>query len=245
MEQNERPHLSVVIPAYNEQEYIGGTLREAAGYLNACDYRYEIIVVDDGSTDRTADLAGDAAGLFRSFALLRNGTNRGKGYSVKRGVLAAKGANILFMDADNATRINEVEKLLAEIRAGYDIAIGSRRDKGANITVPQPLHRIILGKIYILLSNIILGTSMKDYNCGFKLFTDKSSRKLFPMLTRDGWSFDSELIFLAAKYELKVKAVPVTWADRKTTNVRPLLAGLESFRSLCAIRLLDIRKRYL
>jgi dolichyl-phosphate beta-glucosyltransferase len=241
---NENIKLSVVIPAYNEESNILSTLQDISEYLDKQSYGYEIIIVDDGSTDKTADIAGSCAKLFNSFTLLKNIKNQGKGYSVKRGVLAAGGEYVLFMDADNATRICQVDKLMDLLKEGCDVAMGSRRVVGAEIGISQPIHRIALGNIYIMLSAALLGTTVRDYNCGFKLYTKDAARLLFNRLTRNDWSFDSELIYLISKLGLKAKEVGIIWQDKKTSKVRPLRDGMKSFLSLLAIRLNAMRKIY-
>lgn len=237
-------YLSIVIPAYNEEPNLSFTLQDIAGYLKTKDFSYEIIVVDDGSSDKTAEIASGLGHNFNSFTLLENLTNRGKGYTVKRGVLAAKGKIILFMDADNSTRIDQLEKLMPALKEGNDVVIASRRVPGAEIETLQPLYRIILGNIYILLSRLILGTTVQDYNCGFKLYTKDAAKLLFFRLTRDGWSFDSELIFLISKFNLKIKEVPVRWKDKRTSKVKPLPDGINSFLSLIRIKLQAIKGTY-
>ena len=231
------PFLSIVIPAYNEEPNIASTLEDIATYLEEKTYSCEVIVVDDGSSDKTAEIALATGKLFDDFTLLRNPRNIGKGDTVKRGVLESKGDYVLFMDADNATRISHLDEFLSAARNGYDVVIGSRKLKNSQVKRKQPFIRRALGEAYIMLSGIILGTRVKDYNCGFKLFRQDAARKLFSRLARHDWSFDSELIFLAGKFALMIKELPVTWEDRKTTSkVRPLRDGLNSFFSLLAIR---------
>ncbi|MCK9614374.1 MAG: glycosyltransferase family 2 protein [Candidatus Omnitrophica bacterium] len=237
IESNKNIYLSIVIPVYNEEVNISSTLLDIAQYLKTKNYTYEIIMVDDGSTDKTAEFAVLEGKIFEHFTLLKHSPNRGKGYSVKEGVQAAQGEFVLFMDADNSTRINQIDRLLAAIFDGYDIAIASRRIPGAVIEEYQPFHRIIMGNTYILLSRMILGTNVKDYNCGFKLYKEGVAKKLFSQLTRKDWSFDSELIYLISKYGFKIKEVPVRWQDkRETSKVKPLRDGIKSFISLFKIR---------
>lgn len=237
MQNNKSLYLSIVIPAYNEEENISSSLQDIAQYLKIKNYSYEIIVVDDGSRDKTAELAAFEGKIFPHFTLLRHFPNRGKGYSVKEGMLSARGDLILFMDADNSTRINQVDKLISAILEGNDIAMGSRRIEGAIIEEYQPHHRRLLGNIYIKLSNLILNTNINDHNCGFKLYKKVAAKRLFEKLTSDDWSFDSELIFLATKLNLKIKEVPVTWQDkRKTSKVKPIRDGIKSFTSLIKIK---------
>ena len=233
----EGPYLSIVIPAYNEQPNLASTLRDIAQYLKAKNYNYEVIVVNDGSRDNTASIATSHATLFRYFTLLENTANQGKGYSVKKGVLAACGELVLFMDADNSTRIDQIEKLIAAIQEGYDVVIASRRVPGAVIEIRQPFYRTIPGNIYIFLSRLILGVSVNDYNCGFKLYKKKAAQSLFAQLTRRDWSFDSELIYLSSQFGFKIKEVPVRWQDKKeTSKVKLLRDGIKSFTSLLKIK---------
>jgi dolichyl-phosphate beta-glucosyltransferase len=236
-EENNALYLSVVVPAYNEEENITATLSDIAQYLKNKNYTYEIIVVDDGSKDKTAELAAAGGKTLPHFTLLRHSPNYGKGYTIKEGMLAARGEFILFMDADNSTRINQIDNFISALSNGYDIAIGSRRIKGAVIEEYQPFARRFLGNIYIGLSNLILGTNINDYNCGFKLFKKAAAKAIFEKLTRDDWSFDSELIYLAAKLGYRIKEVPVTWQDKqKTSKVKPFKDGINSFFSLLKIR---------
>lgn len=230
-------HLSVVIPAYNEEPNLSTTLRDIAGFLRTKDYPYEIIVVDDGSKDRTSEIAAAEARRFDSFVLLKNPANRGKGYSVKRGVLEAGGELVLFMDADNSTRIGQIDPLCDALQGGFDVAIGSRRLQGSAIDLAQPVWRRILGNTYIWLSKWLLGAKVQDVNCGFKLFKKEAAKSLFPRLTREDWTFDSELIFLISKLGLKLKEVPVRWHDIRTSKVKPLRDGVRSLWGLCKIRL--------
>jgi len=230
-------HLSVVIPAYNEEPNLSTTLRDIAGFLRTKDYPYEIIVVDDGSKDRTSEIAAAEARRFDSFVLLKNPANRGKGYSVKRGVLEAGGELVLFMDADNSTRIGQIDPLCDALQGGFDVAIGSRRLQGSAIDLAQPVWRRILGNTYIWLSKWLLGAKVQDVNCGFKLFKKEAAKSLFPRLTREDWTFDSELIFLISKLGLKLKEVPVRWHDIRTSKVKPLRDGIRSLWGLCKIRL--------
>jgi dolichyl-phosphate beta-glucosyltransferase len=237
LEQNS-VYLSIIIPAYNEEANIAATLKDIAAFLKGKSYTHQVIVVDDGSTDQTYALAQSLSRLFSSFVILKNPTNRGKGYSVKRGVLSARGELVLFMDADNATRIDQLGGLIKAIDDGYDIAVGSRRVPGAKVKVSQPLYRIILGNVYIILSSIILGTKIKDYNCGFKLFKKDAAKLLFSRLQSEDWSFDSELIFLISRLKLKIKEAAVVWENKKTSKVRPIRDGIKSFLSLLRIRFL-------
>jgi glycosyltransferase involved in cell wall biosynthesis len=237
MQSDKSLYLSIIIPAYNEEKNISSTLQDIAQYLKTKNYPSEVIVIDDGSRDKTAELASGCGHFFNAFTLLKNETNRGKGYTVRKGILFAKGELILFMDADNATRINQLGPLEDATKEGCDVAIASRKVSGAKVETAQPIPRVILGNVYILLSKLILGLKVKDYNCGFKLFKKEAAKKIFSCAKRDDWSFDSEIIYLASKLKLKIKEVPVCWQDKKeTSKVRPLRDGVKSFMSLLKIR---------
>ena len=243
--ENAKLDLSVVIPAYNEEAHLEFTLKDIAAYLSKKSYNYEIIVVDDGSKDKTLEIAASLRNLFPSMQIIKSPLNKGKGHAVKKGMLSAKGDFVLFMDADNSTRIDQLPKLIKALEEGSDIALASRRIPGAEVDCSQPYYRIILGNTYIMLSRIILGATVNDYNCGFKLYARDVVAPLFSRLTRDDWSFDSELIYLISKMKFKFKEVPVKWVDQsKTSKVRPLKDGINSFLSLITIRLNAIKKVY-
>jgi len=235
---NERKiDISIVIPAFNEEVNIVSTLEDIAVYLKASSFNYEVIIVDDGSKDKTVALADSCQHLFNNMLVLKSLRNQGKGSAVKIGILQAQGDNILFMDADNSTRINQLDKLLAFLNNGFDIAIASRRVAGAEIDKFQPILRRFLGNIYIALSKIILGTSVKDYNCGFKVFKKNAAKVLFSKITQKDWSFDSEVLFLASQNGFKIGEVPVKWQDKRTSKVKPFRDGLKSLISLFKIKI--------
>ncbi|MBF0215789.1 MAG: glycosyltransferase family 2 protein [Candidatus Omnitrophica bacterium] len=236
-------YLSVVIPAYNEEKNIGDTLREISGFLSKKDYSSEVIVVDDGSGDGTFGEACSGRRLFKEFKVLRNEVNKGKGYTVRKGIMASRGDVVLFMDADNSTSISEIDKFLGVIKHS-DIAIGTRRERGSQIIVPEPLSRVMMGQVYILLSRIIFGCSVRDLNCGFKLFRSEAAKKLFSAQKMDDWSFDTEVLFLAEKFKLRVTEVPVKWEHKLTSKVKPLRDGIRSFKSLVMIKMADLRGEY-
>jgi len=209
-------YLSIVIPAYNEEKRITKTLLAVHVYLIAQKYEYEILVVDDGSTDKTVQVVSDLK--LPHLQILSNPQNHGKGFVVRQGLLAATGQYRLFMDADNATPINEVEKLLAEIET-HDLVIGSRR--GGSILLPQPLHRRILGKLYSLLVKTITGLyNISDTQCGFKLLRADVARNVLPKCRANGWSFDVEILKVAKLHGYSIKEVPVAWSDGKDTKMK-------------------------
>lgn len=212
-------HLSVVIPAYNEAERIGATLGKIHDYLQTKDYPYEIIVVDDGSRDNTTGLVSQIARQIPCISLLENGVNRGKGYSVRAGVLNAQGAMILFSDADLSTPIGEVDKLIPWLGRGYDIAIGSRGLPGSEILVRQPWRRQLMGKVFNRLVQLLAVSGINDTQCGFKLFTKEAARDLFEKQTVSGFGFDVEILFIASKNGYRIKEVPVKWMDSPNSRI--------------------------
>jgi dolichyl-phosphate beta-glucosyltransferase len=236
--------LSVIVPAFNEEEHISHTLIEIAAYLKAKDFGSELIVIDDGSIDNTAQLASSALQNMADFKLIRYKDNRGKGYAVKKGMFEARGKYALFMDADNSTSITEFDKFLPYLSEGYDIVIASRRLKDSKVEEAQPFLRAKMGQFYIFLSRIILGLRLSDFNCGFKVYNTRSTSRLFELQSMDDWSFDVELLFLATKFNLKIKEIPVRWVHKSGSKVRPFRDAAMSFISILKIKINDIRRLY-
>lgn len=234
--------ISIVIPAYNEELNIKNTLNEIIDYLKAFGSDYEILVVDDGSTDSTKAIAEETL-LNNNGKLLKNERNMGKGAAIKKGMLAASGAIILFMDADNSTSIKELDKFLPYVKE-FDVVIGSRRIEGSDLESSAPAYRVILGNFYVWLSRILIKSVIRDYNCGFKLFKKEAARIIFSKQLMNDWSYDTEDIFLAEKFKFKIKEVPVKWVYRSTSKVKPLRDGIRSFASLLKIKTNDIQRRY-
>jgi dolichyl-phosphate beta-glucosyltransferase len=241
---NEKIFLTIIIPAYNEEKHIKSTLFEISGYLKNKDFSYEVIVIDDGSSDKTADLARSAASLFTNFMLFKNDRNKGKGHSVRRGILAAGGKYALFMDADNSTSIYEFDKFLSCLNDGYDVVIASRRLKDSNVEEPQPLLRAKMGQFYIFLARLILKLNISDFNCGFKTYRTASARRIFELQRMNDWSFDVELLFLATKYGFRIKEVPVRWIHKSGSKVKPVKDAIKSFISVLKIRFNDSTHKY-
>ena len=240
--------LTIVIPAFNEAKKIEATINEVTGYLSGKGYSYELIIVDDGSEDDTPEIVKRYRTLKSNgnIRILENVHNRGKGYAVRKGIKEATGGYILFMDADNSTRINELERMLPGFKDGFDIIIGSRRLKNipSDIVISQPSSRHILGEIYLYISRLFFKINVRDYNCGFKLFKNNVAKKIFSKQMMDDWSFDLETLFLAEKYCFKIKEVPVNWKHYKGSKVRPVLDGIKSFISLFKIKANDVSGKY-
>lgn len=240
----EKIFLSIIIPAYNEENTIESTLKEISEYVHKNRYSCEVIIVDDGSADNTIVNAQRSSALFDNFKIIKNLSNKGKGYSVKRAMLEAMGEYALFMDADNSTSISEFDKFLPHLKEGYDVVIASRRLKGSIVDEPQPLLRAKMGQFYIFLSRLILKLNVSDFNCGFKAYNVKSTRLIFGLQSMDDWSFDVELLFIINKYALKLKEVPVRWVHKSGSKVKPLKDAIRSFVSVLKIKANDIKRRY-
>lgn len=236
--------ISIIIPAYNEENVIGSTIIETSDYFSRQAFDYEIIVVDDGSKDRTAEKVERLQGKYSKLRLLKNGSNRGKGGAVRTGMLQGSGDYLLFMDADLSTPITEFIKFMPNIQAGTDVVIGTRKKKGANITRRQPLLREYMGKMFTWVSNILLGCTVSDYTCGFKVFSCQAAKNIFSRQLIDGWGYDSEIIFLARKKGYDIKEIPVTWHNDGDTKVRLVRDSVNSFIELIRIRINYIKNRY-
>jgi glycosyltransferase involved in cell wall biosynthesis len=229
--------ISIIIPAYNEGARIGATLDKILAYLAQRGWGdAEIIVVNDGSYDNTVEIVRECAAKNPGVRLLENPGNRGKGYSVRSGMLHAEGETLLFSDADLSSPIEEASKLFAAIAAGSDIAIGSRWLQSELQTQKQPLYRQLLGRVFNLLLRMILGLRFKDTQCGFKAFTRRSAQMIFPRQQIERWGFDPELLFLARKFGFRVTEVPVAWAHREGTRINPLRDGIRMFGEILKIR---------
>ncbi len=236
------PRLSVVIPAFNEAERLPRTLARVNAHLAGQGHAYEIVVVDDGSTDGTAESARAEGG--NALTLLRHHPNRGKGYAVRRGMLAAQGARRLMTDADLSTPIEDLSRLEAAVAAGHDVAIGSRAVRGANVAVRQPWYREAMGRLFNRLVRLLVLPGLYDTQCGFKLFTAEAAEAAFGPAVLDGFSFDVEALFIARRRGLRIAEVPVTWRNDTATRVG-LLRGGQAFLDLLRIRANGWRGRYL
>jgi dolichyl-phosphate beta-glucosyltransferase len=238
------PTYSIVIPAYNESERIGGTLERVLAYVRERNWSAEILVVNDGSKDGTAALVREFAERHGNLVLIENPGNRGKGYSVRNGMLHASGEIVLFSDADLSSPIEEADKLFAALAGGADVAMGSRWLRAELQTERQPLHRQLLGRMFNLLLRIVLGLRYKDTQCGFKAFTRRAVGLIFPLQQIERWGFDPEILFLARKFGLRVGEVPVRWAHREGTTIHPLRDGIRMFVEMLKVRWFSISGKY-
>lgn len=236
--QNVRPDISIIIPAYNEERRIIPTLQETHIYMQNQNLNYEIIVVDDSSTDRTVEVLEKLKSEIRNLSIIRLDKNYGKGYSVRSGMKASSGAARLFMDADGATPISELERLHAVYKAGADVVIASRAMPSAETTVVTSLHRKVLGRVFNLFANLIAAPGIYDTQCGFKLFSARAAESIFSHQKLNGYSFDVELLLLARKLGYTVKEVPVNWHDVPGTKVNVITDGLLMLRDIVYINFL-------
>jgi dolichyl-phosphate beta-glucosyltransferase len=235
---------SIVIPAYNESERIRATLDRVLAHLGERGWSAEVLVVNDGSTDDTAQIVQQYAAEHPALRLLENPGNRGKGYSVRNGMLHATGELLLFSDADLSSPIEEADKLFAALAEGADVAMGSRWLRTELQTQRQPLHRQLFGRIFNLALRIILGLQYRDTQCGFKAFTRRATNLIFPLQHIERWGFDPEILFLARKFGLKVQEIPVKWAHREGTRIDPLRDGLRMFVEILKIRWYSFTGKY-
>ena len=227
---------SFVIPAYNESVRIRPTLDELLRHVRTQNWDAEILVVNDGSRDDTAQIVRDYGKLHPQILLVENPGNRGKGYSVRNGMLHARGDICLFTDADLSSPMSEAQKLFDAIGRGADIAIGSRWLDAEMQTERQPLFRQVLGRIFNLALRIFLGLHFADTQCGFKAFRRDAAQRIFPLQKIEGWGFDPELLFLARRAGLRVEEVPVLWAHSEGTRLHPFRDGMRMFGEVLRIR---------
>lgn len=213
--------LSVVIPAYNEEKRLPKTLEQINKYLIKQNYDYEIVVVSDGSKDKTAEVVRSLQPKIKNLKIIDNKENHGKGYVTRQGLMEAKGEYRLFTDADNSTSIDQIEKMWPEFGKGFDVVIGSRDIEGAILDPPQPwLRKVILGEGFKLYRKIILGLwRVEDTQCGFKCFTRKSTEKVLPKCKIDRFAFDPEILVLAKKAGFKIKEIPIIWKNDLESKV--------------------------
>jgi dolichyl-phosphate beta-glucosyltransferase len=227
---------SIIIPAYNEGGRLGATLDRALNHIADRCWDAEVIVVNDGSRDNTAELVRARAKANPGVRLIENPGNRGKGYSVRNGMLNASGQILLFTDADLSSPIEEASKLFAAIQAGADVAIGSRWVQPNLQAQRQSLLRQFYGRIFNFALRILLGLKFKDTQCGFKAFTRNAAVMLFPAQTIERWGFDAELLYIAQRLGLNIKEVAVVWSHTEGTRISPLRDGLRMFTEVLAIR---------
>jgi dolichyl-phosphate beta-glucosyltransferase len=233
------PNISVVIPAYNESGRLPSTLQAVHNYLEHKNLSREILVVDDGSQDHTVQNILNMQYRITGLSVISNEKNSGKGFSVRRGMLAAVGDMVLMMDADQSSPIDELDKLIPSIRDGqYDIAIGSRALEASQIEKHQPIYREPLGYIYNDIIQILLFKGIEDTQCGFKLFRRPVVEPIFSRATRvDGFAFDVEVLYVARKLSLRIAEIPIRWRNDPESKVKIVRHGSRMVLDLFRIRL--------
>ncbi len=239
-----QPQYSIVIPAYNESARIGRAMQEVLTCIRTQGWNAELIVVDDGSTDGTADLVARFAAEHPEVTLLPNPGNRGKGYSVRNGLLHASGQVVMFTDADLSAPICEAGLLFDAIAAGADIAIGSRWLERSRQTDRQPLYRQLFGRCFNLVTRTVMGLPFADTQCGFKAFRRDAAQLVLPLQTIERWGFDPEILFIALRRRLRIIEVPVTWGHDERSRISYLRDGLQMLAEIALIRWNTLRGRY-
>lgn len=234
----EQPHLSVIIPAYNEAKRIGATLEKLGAYLRSRDYTSEVLVISDGSSDATAEAVRGYQDRVPDLRIIDRKENRGKGYTVREGMLAATGAWRLFMDADGSTSIDHIEKMWPYVKEGKQVIIGSRDPKdakGATQAVPQSFFKRMLGNFGNILIQIFGVPGIWDTQNGFKMFSAEATERIFSKARIDGWGFDIEALALARKFGYDITVIPVHWVNDPMSHVT--LGGyLNTFVELLKVR---------
>ncbi len=237
--------LSVVIPAYNEEKRLPHVLLTLAKYFNDQPYESEVIVVNDGSNDSTAEQVQNAQKQNSKIRLISYKENRGKGYAVKTGMSHAKGEFALFMDADNATPISEIEKLWPYIDT-HEVIIGSRHLKDSNIVLKQPWYRVAISRLGNAVIRSLLVYGIKDTQCGFKLFSRDAYTNLFALQKIERWGFDMELLCIAQRvFDYQIKEIPVSWYNREESRLRPLRDAGKTLKELMKIKYNLMTNKYI
>jgi len=238
------PALSIVIPAYNECARIEGALERVMRCIEDRGWDAEVLVVDDGSTDSTVDVVQHWMTLYERLHLVKNEGNRGKGYSVRNGLLQAAGDIVMFTDADLSAPIEEAERLFAALDAGADVAIGSRWLDKQKQTVHQPLYRRFFGRCFNKVTRLVIGLPFQDTQCGFKAFKRDAAQTIFRLQTIERWGFDPEILFIARKLKYRIEEVPVTWGHDERSRMSYLKDGMKMLEEMAQIRTNSLRGRY-
>jgi len=236
--------LSIIIPCYNEQNRFNEGVSHFLNYLRKQKYSWEIILVNDGSKDKTPQLMDALSKTNERIRTISYKINKGKGHAIKVGAQKARGKFILFSDLDHSVPVDTVESFFGYFDKGYDVVIGSRRVEGSEFIKHQKFLRESLGRGFTFLVRILVDWPIKDATCGFKAFTRKAAKKLFSKISIYGWAFDAEILFLCKKYGYKYAQAPVSWQDAKGSKVSISKDILVSLISLIKIRINDCNKKY-
>jgi dolichyl-phosphate beta-glucosyltransferase len=237
------PTLSILVPSFNEEARLGPTLESIANYIRSSNHPTEVLVIDDGSTDGTARVAESFRNCIPGLRVLSNGTNRGKGYSVRHGALQARGDYLLFTDADLSAPIEEADKLLSALHT-YDVAIGSRAMNRSLIGVHESAFREFAGIVFNKIVRFMLRLPFVDTQCGFKAFRREKCRLIFEQQTIERFGFDPELLYLARHHGLSVVEIPVRWSHSPATKINMMRDSLQMFADVFIIRWNALTGRY-
>lgn len=235
--------LSLVIPVYNEELGISETLKKISDFLGKKNYKWEILIVDDGSSDSTE--AKVRRLKIHNIRFKKLSKNLGKGAAIRKGVRVARGEFVVFTDADLSVPIQFTDKLIDRLESGYEVVVGSRRIRGSKILRHQSFLRENMGRMFTFLSRIVTGVRISDFTCGFKGFRRTAAKKIFSRSLINRWVFDSEIIFLASKFKYKISEIPVKWMNREDSRVKSLGGvGYESLLELAKIRFNNFAGKY-
>ncbi len=238
------PYLSIVVPAYNEAARIELTLDKIMTCVESRGWDAEVLVVDDGSRDETPEIVKRWMESYPRLHLVQNPGNRGKGYSVRNGLLQAAGDVVVFTDADLSAPIEEAERLLAALVAGADVVIGSRWMDRTRQTIQQPLYRQVFGRCFNWITRRVMGLPFKDTQCGFKAFKRSAAQVIFRLQRIERWGFDPEILFIAQKLKYTVAEVPVSWGHDERSRISYLKDGIKMLEDMTVIRSNSARGRY-
>ena len=240
----EAPQYSIVIPAFNEQARIGATLDKVLTCVKAHDWSAEVLVVNDGSRDRTAAIVQSMAAQHTNLRLIENPGNRGKGYAVRNGILQARGAIVMFTDADLSAPMDEAELLFTALANGADVAIGSRWLDRSRQTLQQPIYRRFFGRCFNWLTRLVMHLPLADTQCGFKAFRRDAARAIFIRQRIERWGFDPEILYIALRLGLRVEEVAVTWGHDERSRISYLKDGLKMIEELLRVRFYSLAGFY-
>lgn len=240
----EEPQYSIVIPVFNEQARIGATLSRVIECVQERGWQAEILVVNDGSHDQTAQIVLAAAEQYPNLRLIENPGNRGKGYAVRNGILQARGSIVMFTDADLSAPMEEAERLFAAIANGADVAIGSRWLDRSRQTLQQPIYRRFFGRCFNWLTRLVMNLPLADTQCGFKAFRSQAAKAIFIRQRIERWGFDPEILYIALRLGMNVKEVAVTWGHDERSRISYLRDGLKMLEELVRVRLYSLAGHY-
>ncbi len=232
----DQPQYSIVIPAFNEQARIGATLERVMECIETRHWAAEVLVVNDGSNDKTAAIVRAFAHRHSTLRLIENPANKGKGYSVRNGILQSRGAIVMFTDADLSAPIEEAELLFAAIAGGADVAIGSRWLDRSRQTLQQPIYRRFFGRCFNWLTRLVMNLPLADTQCGFKAFRREAARTIFIRQRIERWGFDPEILYIALRLGMRVQEVAVTWGHDERSRISYLKDGLKMLQDLLRVR---------